>query len=105
MQSLLQILKVNDQREQTAKASGNKFQTQDAECALLNSETGELEKVGVLRIPREMIGKVEPGVYMGSFALDASYKDRQINALLVGLQPYVIRKGAAPAPAAAKVSP
>jgi len=85
MQSLLQIIVVNPVREITMRATGNKFTVQDAECMLLD-DGGKPVKVGVLRIPEPLRKDVRPGVFIGTFGLDAGYKDRQIEAILTGLQ-------------------
>lgn len=99
MQSLLQILVVNDAREITVRATGNKFTVQDAECMLLSDE-GKPVKVGVLRIPELLRPQVKVGVFLGTFGLDASYKDRQIEAVLTGLQEVrMTDKGPVPVPA------
>lgn len=87
MQSLLQILKVNDPRE--GVKDGRAWSMQDAECLLLK-ETGEVDQVGVLRIPRDLRGKVAPGIYLGAFALRADMASRRIEAVLTGLQPYAL---------------
>lgn len=89
MQSLLQILKVNDER--SGVKDGRSWSMQDAECLLLK-ESGEVDQVGVLRIPRELRGKVAPGVYLGAFALRADMASRRIEAVLTGLQPYTVPK-------------
>lgn len=104
MQSLIQILKVNELKSGISKTNGKPYEMQDAECMLLK-ETGEIDQVGVLQLPKDMRGesapgvpKVQPGIYMGSFALRADMASRRINAVLVGLQPYAIKqpgKGAA----------
>lgn len=92
MQSLLQIIKLNDPRSGKT-AAGREWEMQEAECIILNDD-GTPAKVGVLVIPKELMGKVALGTFVGSFALDASYKDRRIEARLVGLQAYVARKAA-----------
>lgn len=94
MQSILQILKVNDPKSGVSKKTGNAYDMQDAECLLLE-DTGEVNAVGVLQIPKSMRGAVAPGVYVGTFALRAGMMDRRIEAVLTGLSPYLIK---APAP-------
>ena len=63
--SILQILKVNEKR--TGSKNGRDWAMQDAECALL-ADSGELEQVGVLQLPKDMMGDAAPkvGVYLGS---------------------------------------
>ncbi|MFT4248022.1 MAG: hypothetical protein QM581_08290 [Pseudomonas sp.] len=82
MKAVVQILKVNDVR--TGTKDGRQWEMQDAECVLL-SDTGMPEQVGVLMVPKELRGKVTPGVYTGSFALNSSLRDRRIEAVLTGL--------------------
>lgn len=87
MQSILQILKINDVRAIPTK-SGTPFNVQDAECMLLKPD-GSIDCVGVLSLPREMMGDKAPalGVYTASFGLSAGYKDRKITAVLANLTP------------------
>jgi hypothetical protein len=87
MQSILHILKVNDSRKGVSAKTGRPYEMQDAECCLI-TDTGEVDQVGVLQIPRELMGKVVPGHYIGSFSLRPDMASRRINAVLVGLQPY-----------------
>jgi hypothetical protein len=86
MTALLQVLKVNESRSGTSKDSGRPWTMQDAECLLLNDDKS-VKAVGVLMLPKELQGKVTPGVYTGSFSLVADMKTRRINAQLVGLVP------------------
>lgn len=85
MQSLLQILVVNPVKSLPGRDGKPPFEIQDAECLLLN-EDGSPGKVGVLRVPRDLRATIKAGVFMGSFGLDADYKNRQIGAVLVSLQ-------------------
>lgn len=96
--SLIQILKVNEKR--SGSKDGRAWEMQDAECVLLN-DSGEMEQVGVLQLPKVLMGDAapQPGIYMGAFALQAGMRDRRINAILTALTPY--RKQGASAPAAA----
>lgn len=97
--SIIQILKVNEKRD--GVKDGRAWSMQDAECVLLGDD-GQMEQVGVLSLPKEMMGELapKPGTYIGSFALRAGMKDRRISAVLMGLQPYTAgRQGKAPAPA------
>jgi hypothetical protein len=87
MQSILQILKVNEIKEGKAKATGNEYRLQDCECVLLD-EKGDVGEVGVLSLPRDWIGNVKPGIYLGSFALRANKGregGRRIEAVLTAL--------------------
>lgn len=99
MHSILQILKLNEPRSGTK--DGRAWEMQDAECVILN-EQGQPDQVGVLMVPKDLRGKVAPGVYLGSFALRANTSregGRRIEAVLTGLQPYAI-KGTPAAPSA-----
>lgn len=99
MQSLLQVLKLNDPREGTTK-EGRAWKMQDAECIVLNDD-GSVAQVGVLMIPKALEGKVVPGVFLGSFALRADTRregQRRINAELVDLQPYDLKRGSLAVP-------
>lgn len=92
MQSIIQILKVNDLR--TGNKDGRAWEMQDAECVLLNDD-GTPASVGVLSLPKDLRGKVQPGVYLGSFALRPDMSSRKIGAVLVGLNPMPPRAGKA----------
>lgn len=88
--SIIQIIKVNDLREGTAKASGNPYRIQDCECILV-SDAGEVVEVGVLPLPRDLVGNTKPGLYSATFALRANKgKDggRRIEAVLTALMPH-----------------
>ena len=98
--SIIQILKVNEKR--SGNKNGRDWSMQDCECALL-ADTGELEQVGVLQLPKDMMGDAAPkaGVYVGAFALRAGMQDRKIVAVLTALTPYVVPKAGASTPAKA----
>lgn len=102
--SIIQILKVNEKR--SGNKNGRDWSMQDCECALL-AESGELEQVGVLQLPKDMMGDAapKPGTYMGVFALRAGMQDRKISAVLTALSPYAVppSRGAVK-PAAASAS-
>jgi len=98
MHSILQVLKLNEPR--SGVKDGRPWQMQDAECLILNDD-GTVDQVGVLMIPKDLHGKVHPGIYLGSFKLRADTRKeggRRINAELVGLQPHAVKS---PAPAKA----
>lgn len=84
MQAIVQIIKVNEAR--SGNKDGRAWEMQDAECILLN-EKGQPEQVGVLMVPKELRGKVQPGTFTGAFALRTSLRDRRIEAVLTGLTP------------------
>lgn len=86
MQSIIQVLKVNDVRSGTSKKTGQPWEMQDAECLLLK-ETGEVDQVGVLDIPKGLREHVKPGHFTASFALRRSMMSGKIEAVLTGLVP------------------
>jgi hypothetical protein len=98
--ALLQIIVVNEPRSGTK--DGRAWQMQDCECLLLNDE-GKPEMVGVLPLPKHMMGDKapKPGYYTGSFALKSGMRDRRIEAVLTDLVDASARlKGAGKAGAA-----
>lgn len=98
MQSILQILKVNEER--SGVKDGRPWAMQDAECLLLK-DTGEVDQVGVLMVPKELRGTVTPGHYLGTFALRPNMASRRIEAVLVGLTPYSVKTAPASQPSKA----
>lgn len=107
MQSVIQILKLNEPRPWTM--DGRSGVSHSAECMLLAPD-GSVDSVGVLRIRgEEMIAKAKVGMYMASFGLRANPGSRVIEAVLTDLRP-VQRSGGgfvpvpppAPAPAPAQ---
>jgi hypothetical protein len=103
MQSIIQILKVNDLKKGTSAKTGKPYEMQDAECLLLTAD-GAVDQVGVLQIPKSLRDKVVPGTFTASFALNANYQDRRIEAVLVDIVPVppAAQKAATLAPATAK---
>ncbi|WP_312790562.1 hypothetical protein [Diaphorobacter nitroreducens] len=91
--SIIQVLKINELRK--GNKNGRDWAMQDAECMLLN-DAGELEQVGVLPLPKDMMGDAapKPGIYVGSFALRAGMQDRKIGAVLTALTPYPAKPAA-----------
>lgn len=87
MNSYLQILKLNVAREGVKE--GRQWRMQDAECIIFD-EAGNVDQVGVLMVPKALDGKVQPGTYVGTFALRANTSregQRRIEAVLTGLTP------------------
>lgn len=85
--SIVQILKLNEKR--SGVKNDRPWEMQDCECLLLD-DTGGVAEVGVLDIPKELMGKVQPGTYTGTFSLRADKSregQRRIKAVLVGLTP------------------
>lgn len=87
LHSIVQIIKVNEKRSGTK--DGRAWELQDAECLLLD-DVGNPQQVGVLSLPKHLRGDdaPKPGIYLGSFALQAGMRDRRIEALLTALQPH-----------------
>lgn len=96
--SIVQILKVDNKKGKSSK-TGRDYEIETAECLLL-TDTGEVSQVGVLDVPPDLRGKVQPGTYTASFTMRAAYDTRRIQSVLVGLTAIPAQK-AAKAPAAA----
>lgn len=86
MQSIIQVLKVNDLKSGVSRKTGNPYEMQDAECILLKDD-GSVDQVGVLQVPKSLRDKVQPGVFTGSFALRANMQSRRIEAVLTDISP------------------
>lgn len=86
MQSLIQILKMNEPKTGVSGKTGKPYDMQDAECLLLNDD-GSLAQVGVLQVPRALREVAKVGKFSASFALQANFASRRIEAVLVGLTP------------------
>ncbi|MGE0332767.1 MAG: hypothetical protein AB7P37_18985 [Ramlibacter sp.] len=89
MQSIISIIKVNDEKK--GVKDGREWALQDCECILLK-EDNTPDQVGVLPLPKDLRGKVQPGTYLGTFALRADLRTRRIEAVLVGLQQYDVKR-------------
>lgn len=89
MQSIIQIFKVHPVKTGTSSQTGKPYEMQHAECAMLD-DAGDIDQVGVLRIPKDMRGQVVPGIYLGRYAMRPDMKTREIGPVLVGLQPYSV---------------
>ena len=97
--SVVQILKVNDSRSGVGK-NGKNWTMQEAECILLVGD-GQVSQVGVLDVPKDMIGNLVPGMYTATFTLAAHYQTRKIESRLTGLT-RIPSKSERPAPSADK---
>jgi hypothetical protein len=102
MQSILEILVINT-KSGKSKKTGNDYSIPEAQCVLRNDDQ-TVSAVGVLVIPKHLEEQAKPGLYTGSFALEAAtFGENQgrIVAKLVGLTPLppsaVRRQPAAPA--------
>ena len=93
--SKLQILVVNEVRDVPTKAGGT-FQVQDAETVILGDD-GNPVVVGPLGIPRDLIGKVLPGLYDGTFKWERNYKTGRLENVLVSLAGVTSPRRASPA--------
>lgn len=83
--SVIQILKINDPREGVGK-TGKPWKMQEAECVLIDGD-GQVSQVGVLDVPRDLIGTIQPGTYTATFSMRAHYQTRKIGSELVHLTP------------------
>lgn len=84
MHALIQIFKVNEER--SGVKDGRPWSMQDAECALLTDD-GVIDRIGVLRVPKDLKGKLSAGIYTASFTLQPNLKSRIIEANVVSLTP------------------
>ena len=84
--SVIQVLKLNEPNKGTSSKTGRPYDIQDCECILFDGD-GQVAQVGVLTIPNDLRGKVEPGMYTGSFVMRADRQTRRIGSVLVGLTP------------------
>jgi len=89
--SYIKVIKVNELRKGVSKKTGNPYEMQDAECLLL-AEDGTPSTVGVLMIPKDLLGKVTPGDYAASFTLGTDM-ERRIIARVTELRPMKIEGG------------
>jgi len=90
MQSIIQILKLNEPKAWTME--GRSGFSHSAECLLL-TDAGEVDQVGVLKIKGDdLIKKAQVGVYRGTFAMRANPASRQIEAVLTDLVAFVPAK-------------
>lgn len=102
MQSILEILVINTKTGKSKK-TGNDYSIPEAQCVLRNDDQS-VAAVGVLVIPKHLEEQAKPGLFTGSFALEAAtFGENQgrIVAKLVGLTPLppnaLRRQPAAPA--------
>jgi len=97
MHSIIQILKLNEPKTGISKKNGNAYDMQDAECLLLNDD-GSIDQVGVLQVPKSLREKIAVGTFRASFAMQANFASRRIEAVLTDLVAVPV-KGSAPAAA------
>lgn len=97
MYSIIQILKLNEPKTGISKKNGNAYDMQDAECLLLNDD-GSIDQVGVLQVPKSLREKIAVGTFRASFAMQANFASRRIEAVLTDLVAVPV-KGSSPAAA------
>lgn len=96
MQSTIQIFKLDDVKKGISKKTGKDYEIHTAQAALIDA-AGNVDTVGVLDIPKELQGKVNPGRYTGTFAMKTNFMNGRIESVLVGLVPMGDAKPATPA--------
>jgi hypothetical protein len=89
--SLIQVIRVQDPRSGVAKLSGKPYTLQEAECLLCNDD-GSPSEVGVLMVPKDLIGKLTPGHYLASFTLTTD-RERRITARVTELRAVKVEGG------------
>lgn len=101
--STIQILKVSEETSKKVNPdTGKPYVSHIARTALINDD-GELETVGRLRVPRDLVEVAKVGVYRAGFALrvpDYGADKGDVVAVLTSLTPVPPARTAAPAPAA-----
>ena len=98
--SIVQILKLSEPRVGVSAKTNKAWKMQEAECILLDSE-GAVSQVGVLDVPKELIGVIVPGTYTATFSLAAHYQTRKIESRLTALTRLPTKGERAPAEAKA----
>lgn len=93
MQSTIQVFKLDDVKKGISKKSGQPYEIHTAQTALIDAQ-GNVDTVGVLDIPPDLRGKVNPGRYTATFAMKTNFMNGRIEAALVGLLP--VSDGRAP---------
>lgn len=101
--STIQILKVSEETSKKVNPdTGKPYVSHIARAALINDD-GELETVGRLRVPRDLVEFAKVGVYRAGFALrvpDYGADKGDVVAVLTSLTPVPPARTAAPSPAA-----
>lgn len=86
MQSTIHVFKLDEVKKGTSRKTGNPYEIHTAQTALIDA-AGNIDTVGVLDIPKELQGKVNPGRYTASFAMKTNFQNGRIEAVLTGLVP------------------
>lgn len=101
MHSIIQILKLNEPKTGISKKNGNAYDMQDAECLLLNDD-GSIDQVGVLQVPKSLREKIAVGTFRASFAMQANFASRRIEAVLTDLVAVPVKGSASAAASSVK---
>lgn len=99
--SIIRVLKLNDPKPWAFE--GRTGTSHTAECMLMTAD-GEVESVGVLSIPKDLVEKVKVGTYTASFSLRANPASRRIEAMLVDVTPLPARAAQQPPQVSPKVA-
>lgn len=93
MQKTIEILEVNPAKTGIGK-SGKPYSITECECIVSDADGGR--KVGVLTLGQKIdASTIKPGLYVGTFDVSVSYKDRKIGAEIVALAPFVAARAPA----------
>lgn len=94
MQSAIHVFKLDEVKKGVSKKTGNPYEIHTAQTALIDVN-GNVDTVGVLDIPTELRGKVNPGRYTATFAMKTNFQNGRIEAVLTGLVPLADKKSPA----------
>lgn len=98
--STIQLLKVSEETSKKLNPdTGKPYISHVARCALINDD-GELETVGRLRVPRDLVEQAKVGTYRAGFALrvpDYGADKGEVVAVLTSLTPVPPQRQAAAA--------
>lgn len=78
----LQVIKVNAVRQGTSK-TGSPYRMQDCEV-LVFDENGEPDRAGSLMLPKDLVDKVDPGMYEAELGLGLD-RERNVVGRVIGL--------------------
>lgn len=93
MQSTIQIFKLDEVKRGTSKKTGQPYEIHTAQAALIDA-AGNVDTVGVLDIPKDLQGKLNPGRYTGTFAMKTNFMNGRIESVLTALLPLAPAKDA-----------
>lgn len=86
MQSTIHVFKLDEPKKGISRKSGQPYEIHTAQTALIDA-AGNVDTVGVLDIPPDLRGQVNPGRYTATFAMKTNFMNGRIEAALVGLLP------------------